>query len=71
MAEHTPPMPTRRLGRWMILAGVAVWLVYGIVWLIGGSPQAAHYLPVHLSGVLPGVVLSRWQTITGWVTRSR
>jgi hypothetical protein len=49
-----------RAGRWLIAAGVAVWVVYGVVWLAGGEPHAGAYLPFHLAGVIPGFVLARW-----------
>lgn len=69
MAEATRPIRTERIGRILILVGVSVWVVYGIVWLAGGDPQTAHYLPVHLSGVLPGAVLARWGSLAGWFRR--
>ena len=55
----------------MLLAGVTVWLIYGIVWLLGYQPQVGHFLPFHLSGVIPGAVLSRWQTVSRWFSRHR
>ena len=64
MAEQTGPQPDRwrrrRVGGVLIAFGVAVWGVFGIVWLTGGQPVASHYLPFHLAGVLPGAVLNRW-----------
>ncbi len=55
------------LGRWLILAGVLVWGVWLIVKLTGGDPQLEYFLPLHLGGVIPGAVLSRWATVTKWI----
>ena len=49
----------------LILLGVVVWLVFGVVWLVGGDPRVADYLPFHLAGVLPGAVLTRWPARDG------
>ena len=71
MTEQEPPSRVERTGRWLILAGVSVWLVFGVVWIAGGNPQGVHYLPLHLLGVLPGAVMSRWRTLRGWFRRRR
>ena len=70
VAESTRSNRTQQIGRVLIVAGVGMWVVFGIVWLAGGEPQVGHYLPFHLSGVLPGAVLARWQSVRGWF-RSR
>jgi hypothetical protein len=59
------PRNRRIAGRTLILAGVAVWGVYAVVWIAGGEPDGRHYLPVHLSGVIPGALLARWD----WLRR--
>jgi len=71
MSDRTGPTPIEKLGRGLILAGVAVWLIYGIVWLAGGDPQVGNYLPFHLSGVIPGALLSRWSAISGRLRKRR
>lgn len=61
----------RRIGWGLIAAGVAIWVVYGIVWLTGGSPDAGRFVPFHLAGVLPGFVVNRWELIRGWFGSER
>ncbi|MBI4197833.1 MAG: hypothetical protein HY533_01825 [Chloroflexi bacterium] len=51
---------TRRIGRILILAGVSVWIPYFALEFAGKSPEVAYCLPAHLSGVIPGAILSRW-----------
>ncbi len=59
------PRHRKLLGRILILAGGAVWGVYAVVWFAGGEPEGRHYLPLHLSGVIPGAILARWD----WIRR--
>ena len=49
----------RKIGRGLILAGVAVWIPYGVLLLAGRDPDVRWYLPFHLSGVIPGAILVR------------
>lgn len=65
------PRYRRIAGRTLILAGVAVWGVYAVVWIAGGQPEGRHYLPVHLAGVLPGALLARWDWIRGKLGRGQ
>ena len=58
-------MTLRKAGRFLIAAGVLVWAIYSVVWLAGGEPEVRHYLPFHLSGVVPGALLSRWPRRSG------
>jgi hypothetical protein len=51
----------RTAGRLLIAAGVAVWVVFAVVWLAGGDPEAGRFVPFHLAGVVPGSILSRWR----------
>lgn len=60
----------RRLGRGLIYAGVAVWVVYVVVAIGGGEPDGAKYLPFHLAGVIPGSIISRWDQIAKLWRRS-
>lgn len=53
-------MTMRKTGRLFIAAGVTVWLVFAVVWLAGGEPDAGRFLPFHLSGVIPGAIMARW-----------
>jgi hypothetical protein len=57
------------IGRTLILAGVAVWIVFAVVWLAGGHPEGGRYVPFHLAGVIPGTLLARWDRIKGWARR--
>ena len=59
----------RRLGRALIVTGVAVWLVWLVARLTGGEPEIRHYLPFHLCGVIPGAVLLRWEQIVRLIRR--
>lgn len=58
-------------GRSLILAGVAVWAVYGLRLASGHSPDVSIYLPLHLAGVIPGACLSRWSWIRRQFVRVR
>ena len=60
----------RRLGRLLILAGVAVWAPYFVLKVAGRDPQLAYFLPFHLAGVVPGAILSRWHQIKRLLGRS-
>jgi len=67
-AAATPKM--RRVGRILILAGVAVWVPYFVLKFTGNDPNVAYFLPFHLSGVIPGSILSRWHQIRGLFRRT-
>ncbi|MBI4311486.1 MAG: hypothetical protein HY681_06860 [Chloroflexi bacterium] len=62
--QHKPSR-SRRIGRVLILAGVSVWIPFFALELAGKDPNVAYFLPFHLSGVIPGAILSRW----GWIKR--
>ena len=55
----TTRRPMSRIAAVLLAAGIAVWVVFGVVWLAGGDPRVGHYLPFHLAGVIPGALLSR------------
>jgi len=65
------PTNTRRerdgwtiLGTALLWLGVAVWGVYAVVrYGLGGDVSASQFLPSHLAGVIPGVVLRRRHSI--------
>ncbi len=50
--------------------GIAVWAGYAAVWLAGGEPGVESFLPFHLSGVIPGSLLARWDAIRRLFDRS-
>lgn len=54
-------MTMRKAGRLLVVAGVTVWVIFAVVWLAGGEPDAGRFLPFHLAGVIPGAILSRWK----------
>ena len=54
-------MTRRTAGRWLIGAGVLVWVVFAVAWVAGADPDAARFVPFHLAGVIPGVVMTRWR----------
>lgn len=48
------------LGAVLVIAGVAVWAVYAVVhWGVGWEVEARQFLPYHLAGVIPGMLLRR------------
>lgn len=71
LQESERVLGIQRLGRWLILAGALVWGVWLAVKLLGGEPQVEYFLPVHLSGVIPGSIMSRWGAVKRWLTRRR
>jgi hypothetical protein len=60
-----------RIGRWLILMGVLVWGVWLVVKLSDGEPRLEYFLPIHLAGVVPGAILSRWSTLSRWWQMNR
>lgn len=58
-----------RLGRVLILMGVAVWGVWLAAELAGSEPAPGDYLPFHLAGVIPGALLVRWDWLTALFRR--
>jgi len=69
MTDHPTSHRLQTTGRILIVAGVAVWVVYGIVRMAGADPGVGWFLPIHLMGVIPGTILSRWETIKRWLRR--
>ena len=59
MAHDGIKDPIQRLGKLLILAGVAVWIPYSVLLLAGHAPEVRWYLPFHLCGVIPGAILAR------------
>ena len=55
-----------RIGRRLIFVGVLVWVIWLAVKLAGGRPQLEYFLPIHLAGVIPGAILSRWSVLSRW-----
>jgi len=52
----------RTTGTILVIAGVAVWVVYAIVhYGMGYDVTGRQFLPYHLAGVVPGTVLRRHQ----------
>ncbi len=62
-------MTRRWLGRWLVLAGVAASGVSAVLALTGHEPAVEDFLPYHLAGVIPGSILSRWESIRRVVRR--
>jgi hypothetical protein len=58
----------RTLGRILIWLGVLAWVPYAwLKYLRQADPALLPFLALHLAGVIPGVVLTRWR----WQGRSR
>jgi hypothetical protein len=53
----------RTIGLVLLGGGIMVWAVYAVVWAAGGEPEVGSFLPFHLSGVIPGSLLARWDAI--------
>ena len=68
-AEEAGIARIQRIGRYLILSGVIVWGVWLAVELSGGEAQVQYFLPFHLSGVIPGSIMSRWGAIRRWLDR--
>jgi hypothetical protein len=51
---------SRAIGRVLILLGVAVWVPYAVMLITGHEPNIKVFLPIHLAGVIPGAILTRY-----------
>lgn len=61
----------RAVGRVLILLGVAVWVPYAVMLITGQEPDIKVFLPVHLAGVIPGAVLTRYVWLRRKLTTPR
>jgi hypothetical protein len=61
--QHISTLDTRRLGKYLIWVGVAVWIPYFALKAVGLQPELMAFLPFHLLGVIPGAILNRWTQI--------
>ena len=60
------------LGTVLLWLGVAVWGVYAVMrWGLGRDVNAAAFLPFHLAGVIPGVLLRRRRWLLRGLARLR
>ena len=58
------------LGTVLVVLGVAVWGVYAVVrWAMGLDVTGRQFLPYHLAGVIPGMILRRRKFFQGIVRR--
>jgi hypothetical protein len=62
---------TRIVGRLLIVAGVAIWPLYAVFKLFGLTPEMKIILPLHLAGVIPGMLLSHWLRFKSWIHSMR
>jgi hypothetical protein len=63
-AQEGRPIACRRLGRILILLGVLAWAPYALLrYLLELEVPLWPFLTVHLLGVVPGSILSRWEQI--------
>jgi hypothetical protein len=67
-------MTRRRIGRIFLWIGAAAWLPYVLLKYVLGHPDTpmTPYLICHLSGVIPGSIISRWPWIRAgarWLAR--
>lgn len=62
--DKTPRDRWTLAGTVLLWLGVAVWGVYAVVrYGLGGDVTASQFLPFHLAGVIPGVLLRRRHSI--------
>ncbi|MBN1843708.1 MAG: hypothetical protein JW883_15700 [Deltaproteobacteria bacterium] len=58
------------LGTVLVILGVAVWGVYAVVrWGLGWDVTGREFLPYHLAGVVPGMILRRRRFFLGIIRR--
>lgn len=70
MSEKRQKDLLERLGTILILLGVAVWGVYAVLRFGMGSGAAVRdFLPYHLAGVVPGLILKRHRFFGSMVRR--
>lgn len=67
-------MTRRQVGRIFLWIGAAAWVPYTILKYVLGHEDTpmTPYLICHLSGVIPGCIISRWPWIkagAGWIRR--
>lgn len=54
------------LGTVLVILGVAVWAVYAAArWAMGWQVTGRQFLPYHLAGVVPGMLLRRRRWLQG------
>jgi len=57
-------------GTLLLILGVSVWIVYGLLrYGMGCHVTALQFLPYHLAGVVPGVVLRRHRFFRSLIRR--
>jgi len=70
MSEKREKDLLERLGTILIVLGVAVWGVYAVLRFGMGSDAAGRdFLPYHLAGVVPGVILKRHRFFASVIRR--
>ena len=58
------------VGTILLLIGVSVWAVYAVLRFgIGWDVTVRQFLPYHLVGVVPGMILRRHRFVRGMVSR--
>ena len=58
------------LGRLLVFFGVMVWGVYALVrWGFGWEVTDRQFLPYHLAGVIPGMILGRRKLFATWIKK--
>lgn len=62
-------MNRKKLGRILILLGVAMWIPYVILKFSGAEVTTMPFLALHLCGVIPGALLVRGETLMRTIAR--
>ncbi|RME84054.1 MAG: hypothetical protein D6775_06555 [Caldilineae bacterium] len=61
----------KRIGEILIAVGVLAWAPYFLMKLAGAEAEMEPFLVVHLSGVIPGFILRRYDWIRRLLRRPR
>lgn len=62
-------MNRKIIGRILILLGVSMWIPYLTLEALGEEVSVMPFLVAHLSGVIPGAILLRGETLVHWIAQ--
>ena len=62
-------MNRKIIGRSLILLGVCMWVPFLVLEASGVEVSVMPFLAAHLSGVIPGAILLRGETLVRWIAR--
>ena len=62
-------MNRKIVGRVLIFLGISMWIPYLVLEVLGTEVSVTPFLAAHLSGVIPGAILLRGETLVRWLAR--